>query len=190
MLEVYICYPPTHLVLVYQAVFSVDISINQINGIAAGKMINRFLEELPALRAIVLVIKSFLHQRSMNEVFSGGLGSYSIVCLAVSFLQVIDFILAGKICLNAKSDAPETSQRGNRSFAKFGCPRHGIFSNFTGDISIIKKLESRFDMAELILANQGGAGTIFESRLCYQSKIQMTSVRLLCRSHMGCNLKD
>ncbi len=74
-----------------------DISINQINGIAAGKMINRFLEELPALRAIVLVIKSFLHQRSMNEVFSGGLGSYSIVCLAVSFLQVIDLILTGKL---------------------------------------------------------------------------------------------
>ena len=68
--------------------FSVDISFNQTNGVAAGHMINRFLRELPALRALVLVIKSFLNQRSMNEVFSGGLGSYSIVCLAVSFLQV------------------------------------------------------------------------------------------------------
>lgn len=76
---------------------SVDISINQINGIAAGKMINRFLEELPALRAIVLVIKSFLHQRSMNEVFSGGLGSYSIVCLAVSFLQMHPKLRRGEI---------------------------------------------------------------------------------------------
>ena len=68
--------------------FSVDISINQMNGISAGTMINRFIEEVPALRPLVLVIKSFLNQRSMNEVFSGGLGSYSIVCLATSFLQV------------------------------------------------------------------------------------------------------
>lgn len=70
--------------------FSVDISLSQTNGVEAGKMINRFLSEMPALRALVLVIKSFLNQRSMNEVYSGGLGSYSIVCLAVSFLQVRD----------------------------------------------------------------------------------------------------
>lgn len=68
--------------------FSVDISLSQTNGVEAGKMINQFLSEMPALRALVLVIKSFLNQRSMNEVYSGGLGSYSIVCLAVSFLQV------------------------------------------------------------------------------------------------------
>ena len=48
--------------------FSVDISINQINGIKAGKMVNRFLDELPALRGLVLITKSFLSQRSMNEV--------------------------------------------------------------------------------------------------------------------------
>lgn len=51
-------------------------------------MINRFLEDFPPLRAMVLVVKSFLNQRSMNEVYSGGLGSYAIVCLVVSFLQV------------------------------------------------------------------------------------------------------
>ncbi|KLO19261.1 hypothetical protein SCHPADRAFT_899095 [Schizopora paradoxa] len=76
---------------------SVDISVNQLNGIAAGKMINRFLEDFPALRAIVLVIKSFLNQRNMNEVFSGGLGSYSIVCLAVSFLQMHPKLRRGEI---------------------------------------------------------------------------------------------
>ncbi|KAI5116070.1 hypothetical protein M0805_005583 [Coniferiporia weirii] len=68
--------------------FSVDISMNQTNGVQAGAMINRFLDEFPALRAIVLVVKSFLNQRSLNEVYSGGLGSYAIVCLAVSFLQM------------------------------------------------------------------------------------------------------
>jgi non-canonical poly(A) RNA polymerase PAPD5/7 len=77
--------------------FSVDVSINQTNGVKAGKMIKRFLEHLPALRALVLITKSFLSQRSMNEVFTGGLGSYSIVCLAISFLQIHPKIRRGEI---------------------------------------------------------------------------------------------
>ncbi len=81
-------WPIVHLIDLLPGRFSVDISINQSNGVAAGKMVNQFLNELPALRSLVLVVKSFLNQRGMNEVFSGGLGSYSIVCLAISFLQV------------------------------------------------------------------------------------------------------
>lgn len=68
--------------------FPVDISINQANGVSAVGIVKNFLEELPALRPLVLIVKSFLSQRSMNEVFTGGLGSYSIVCLVTSFLQV------------------------------------------------------------------------------------------------------
>lgn len=77
--------------------FWVDISVNQVNGVAAGKMIKQFLQELPALRSLVLVIKSFLAQRSMNEVYTGGLGSYSIVCLVISFLQMHPKIRRGEI---------------------------------------------------------------------------------------------
>ncbi|TCD67285.1 hypothetical protein EIP91_000307 [Steccherinum ochraceum] len=77
--------------------FAVDISVNQNNGVAAGKIIKQFMQELPALRALVLIIKSFLNQRSMNEVFTGGLGSYSIVCLAISFLQMHPKIRRGEI---------------------------------------------------------------------------------------------
>ncbi|KAH9952027.1 hypothetical protein B0H21DRAFT_10348 [Amylocystis lapponica] len=77
--------------------FSVDISINQGNGVTAGKMIKQYVAELPALRSLVLVIKSFLSQRSMNEVYTGGLGSYSIVCLAISFLQMHPKIRRGEI---------------------------------------------------------------------------------------------
>jgi non-canonical poly(A) RNA polymerase PAPD5/7 len=77
--------------------FPVDISINQENGIEAGRVVSGFLSEMPALRALVLVAKAFLSQRSMNEVFTGGLGSYSIVCLAVSFLQMHPKIRRGEI---------------------------------------------------------------------------------------------
>jgi len=77
--------------------FSVDISINQQNGLEVGKVVSGFLSEMPALRALVLVTKAFLSQRSMNEVFTGGLGSYSIVCLAISFLQMHPKIRRGEI---------------------------------------------------------------------------------------------
>lgn len=40
-----------------------------------------------AARSLVLLVKAFLAQRGMNEVFTGGLGSYSIICLVISFLQ-------------------------------------------------------------------------------------------------------
>ncbi|EGU11585.1 hypothetical protein RTG_02360 [Rhodotorula toruloides ATCC 204091] len=39
-------------------------------------------------RSMVLLVKAFLAQRGMNEVFTGGLGSYSIICMVISFLQL------------------------------------------------------------------------------------------------------
>ncbi|KAG5634891.1 hypothetical protein H0H81_000408 [Sphagnurus paluster] len=87
--------------------FNVDISINQENGIHSGNIINGFLQNMNglntdgkgclALRSLVMITKAFLSQRSMNEVFSGGLGSYSIVCLAISFLQMHPKIRRGEI---------------------------------------------------------------------------------------------
>ncbi|KAG8846400.1 hypothetical protein FRB91_000859 [Serendipita sp. 411] len=66
----------------------IDISINQTNGIKAITMIKKYLDRFPALRSLILVVKAYLNQRGMNEVYKGGLGSYSIICLAISFLQV------------------------------------------------------------------------------------------------------
>ncbi|KAF9014210.1 hypothetical protein BDQ17DRAFT_1386693 [Cyathus striatus] len=87
--------------------FSVDMSINQENGVVSGNIVNGFLRDMhgsglnglgsTALRSLVMITKAFLGQRSMNEVFTGGLGSYSIVCLAVSFLQMHPKIRRGEI---------------------------------------------------------------------------------------------
>ncbi|WVR03351.1 hypothetical protein IAU60_000342 [Kwoniella sp. DSM 27419] len=67
---------------------NVDISLNQVNGISAGRIINQYLDALPGARQLILVVKSFLSQRSMNEVYTGGLGSYAVICLVISFLQL------------------------------------------------------------------------------------------------------
>lgn len=53
------------------------------------------VEEMKPLRPLVLVIKQFLAQRNLNEVFTGGLGSYGILLMVYSFLQVgCDFTLS------------------------------------------------------------------------------------------------
>lgn len=41
-----------------------------------------------ALRPLIMILKTFLVQRNLNEVFTGGLGSYSILILLSSFLNV------------------------------------------------------------------------------------------------------
>lgn len=37
---------------------------------------------------LILVLKQFLLQRDLNEVFTGGISSYSLILMAISFLQV------------------------------------------------------------------------------------------------------
>jgi len=46
------------------------------------------MEQYPNLKYLVLVLKQFLLQRDLNEVFTGGISSYSLIYLTVSFLQV------------------------------------------------------------------------------------------------------
>ena len=65
----------------------VDISFNQESGIKSAHLIQEFIQEYPFLPKIILILKQFLYQRSLNEVFHGGISSYSLILLLVSFLQ-------------------------------------------------------------------------------------------------------
>ncbi|XP_013877260.1 terminal nucleotidyltransferase 4B [Austrofundulus limnaeus] len=66
----------------------VDISFNVMSGVKAAQLIKDFKEKYPVLPYLVLVLKQFLLQRDLNEVFTGGIGSYSLFLMAVSFLQL------------------------------------------------------------------------------------------------------
>ncbi|XP_044283594.1 terminal nucleotidyltransferase 4B [Varanus komodoensis] len=66
----------------------VDISFNVQNGVKAAHLIKDFIKKYPVLPYLVLVLKQFLLQRDLNEVFTGGIGSYSLFLMAVSFLQL------------------------------------------------------------------------------------------------------
>uniref|UniRef100_A0A8B9HTJ7 Terminal nucleotidyltransferase 4A n=1 Tax=Astyanax mexicanus TaxID=7994 RepID=A0A8B9HTJ7_ASTMX len=66
----------------------VDISFNVCSGVKAANLIKDFKKKFPVLPYLVLVLKQFLLQRELNEVFTGGIGSYSLFLMAVSFLQL------------------------------------------------------------------------------------------------------
>ena len=65
----------------------VDICFNMQSGLLSAKKIKAFLKQYPLLDKLVMIIKQFLYQRNLNEVYTGGIGSYSLILLIVSFLQ-------------------------------------------------------------------------------------------------------
>ncbi|KAJ7511705.1 hypothetical protein B0H11DRAFT_1952680 [Mycena galericulata] len=68
--------------------FSVDIGINNTDGPRAIEIVNEYLSKMPALRPLILIVKGFLSQRNLNNAAYGGLGSYAVICMCISFLQL------------------------------------------------------------------------------------------------------
>ncbi|CAB3362660.1 Hypothetical predicted protein [Cloeon dipterum] len=66
----------------------VDISFNMQNGVRSANLITDFKERFPVLAPLVMVLKHFLLERDLNEVFTGGISSYSLILLTISFLQL------------------------------------------------------------------------------------------------------
>ena len=66
----------------------IDISYNMHSGPEAANLIKKFIKNYPPLSKLLVVIKQFLLQRDFNEVFSGGLSSYALTLLLVSFMQL------------------------------------------------------------------------------------------------------
>ncbi|KAJ1822796.1 hypothetical protein LPJ56_000619 [Coemansia sp. RSA 2599] len=77
--------------------FHIDVSVNAESGFNSARVQKSFCENVypDALRPLILIIKHFLAQRSMNEVYTGGMGSYAISLLAISLLQMHPRIMSG-----------------------------------------------------------------------------------------------
>jgi len=60
----------------------------QHSGIAASELIKSYIRKLPALAPIVLILKQYLYERGLNNTFSGGISSYLLTLMAISFLQI------------------------------------------------------------------------------------------------------
>jgi len=87
----------------------VDISFRTRDhyGMQARDFVLQLTEELPGvLRPLVLVLKRLLHEYTLNDVYTGGLGSYSLTNLVALFLLRCGFVAA---CTRAGTDDNATS---------------------------------------------------------------------------------
>lgn len=65
--------------LYFQVDISFSSSVVKNNGIRSAELINGYMAEYNCLAKLVLVLKQFLLQRDLNEVFTGGISSYRLV---------------------------------------------------------------------------------------------------------------
>lgn len=65
----------------------VDLSFNSTTGTSAVSNFQKWKAAYPAMPIIVSVVKQMLMIRGLNDVATGGIGGFSIICLVTSFLQ-------------------------------------------------------------------------------------------------------
>jgi len=65
-----------------------DLIVDRLDGIQAARFVCKKIARFPALPPLVLFLKLFLLQRGLHETFQGGMGSYALVCVVLSFLQL------------------------------------------------------------------------------------------------------
>jgi len=65
----------------------VDVCFNQDTGPSAAKLVKQYMEIMPPLRPLTFVLKYFLAARALNQPYSGGVGSFMLQMMILSFLQ-------------------------------------------------------------------------------------------------------
>ncbi|KAI3815004.1 hypothetical protein L1987_14654 [Smallanthus sonchifolius] len=66
---------------------SFDVSFDMENGPKAAEYIQDAISKWPPLRPLCLILKVFLQQRELNEVYSGGIGSYALLAMLIAMLR-------------------------------------------------------------------------------------------------------
>jgi non-canonical poly(A) RNA polymerase PAPD5/7 len=65
----------------------IDVCFDQATGPPAAQLMTQYLDALPPLRPLTFCLKQFLVARGLNEPYSGGVGSFLLQLMIVSFLQ-------------------------------------------------------------------------------------------------------
>lgn len=64
-----------------------DICLNETDGIRGSKIINNFKKEFPELKYLVIVLKVLLSVHNLNKTYEGGINSFGLILLVISYLQ-------------------------------------------------------------------------------------------------------
>lgn len=68
----------------------VDISFENLSGVQAQATFKKWKDQYPDMVYMVALIKQLLVMRGMNEVHTGGLGGFTIICLIISYYQHVN----------------------------------------------------------------------------------------------------
>lgn len=103
-----------------------DISFDISSGITMGHTFTRILRHpsMSLVRPLVMAVKYWLRSRDLHEPFNGGMGSYSVLILVISLIQ-----------LHVKKDEPQTLSGLFRLFFEFYGTK---FNWITTGISILR----------------------------------------------------
>ncbi|KAJ4843323.1 hypothetical protein Tsubulata_020929 [Turnera subulata] len=63
------------------------LSFDAVNGPKAADFIKDAVSKWPPIQPLCLILKVFLQQRELNEVYSGGIGSYALLAMLMAMLQ-------------------------------------------------------------------------------------------------------
>ena len=88
----------------------VDISFENDSGFPALKTFEAWKREYPAMPVIVALVKQLLVMRGINEVYCGGIGGFTTICLVTHILQTMPEVQSG---------AMDPQQHYNEIFMKF-----------------------------------------------------------------------
>lgn len=66
----------------------VDISFNNYDGIKKIELINEYKRKYPILSKLVMVLKQFLVLHDLNNSYTGGISSFSLILMCINFLQL------------------------------------------------------------------------------------------------------
>ncbi|POM59579.1 hypothetical protein PHPALM_31662 [Phytophthora palmivora] len=119
------------------------------SGLLARDLIKRYADNMPELYPLAIVFKQLLRERDLNDAYTGGLSSYSVVLMIIHFSQLWR---NGDLCFEAASiyasgslpPAPSTvaaknlAQKGGRIQADSSSSKIGNEGNATAK-SVLKK---------------------------------------------------
>ena len=68
--------------------FTIDLTLEVDTGLHSTSLTLDYLDHFDTLQPLAIVVKQFLKARNLNDLYTGGLPSYTLILLIVSFLQL------------------------------------------------------------------------------------------------------
>ena len=137
-----------------------------------------WLKKMPSLRPIIMATKLLLSQRGMSEVFSGGLGSFSVICMAISHFQVslaMDYQTSRLADKGVFSSIQRSSDKRSTLHGTSVCSSLSFSSSTERTLATIG-LGSPSEVEEATSTSRQEAGWNLHGLICLQSRTRMILV--------------